>query len=141
MNNKEKLAHTISGRITKATRASIPTTVELGIINDDLSLSVDSIQGTISPDEYMINLIFSHENYCSYTEMNSSQNAPHHHEGGSHAQYVGSGYHTHDDGLHDHRAPSCLRRLEPKDRVLVMWAGFEPIIISIVVPGNSITKN
>jgi len=141
VNNKERLSHTITSRMAKSAKAAVPTTVELGVINDDMSLTVDSIPRKIPPEDYMIDLELSHENYYSYNELNSSRNAPHHHAGGEHAQEGGSGYHTHDDGLHDHRVPSVFRRLQPGDRVLVIWVGFEPIITAIVVPGTTITKN
>lgn len=141
-NNMNRLGNTLAGRMTKTAAANIPTTLELGIINADMSLTTDTLKGNISPKDYMVDLMLTHENYYSYNELNSSQNAPHHHEGGEHEGHqAGTGYHTHDDGLHDHRAPSVFRRLQPGDRVLVAWVGFEPIIIAIVVQGDAITKN
>lgn len=141
ISNIERLGDTISGQMAKSAKAAVPMTVELGIINDDLSLTVDSIPRKIPIEDYAISLLLSHENYYSYNELNSSAKAPHHHEGGAHAQASGSGFHTHDDGLHDHRVPSVFRRLEPGDRVLVIWVGFEPIIIDIIVEGTRVTKN
>lgn len=139
--NIERLGDTLSQRMKRSAIAAVPTTLELGIINGNLSLSVDSIGTPIPQGDYMVDLRLTHENYYSYNELNSSAKAPHHHAGGTHAQYAGDGYHTHDDGLHDHRAPSVFRRLEPGDRVLVAWVGDEPVIISIVVSGTTITKN
>lgn len=141
MSNIERLGETLAGRMKKSAQAAVPMTAELGIINGDLSLTVDSIARKIPKEDYMISIGLSHANYYSYNEMNSSANAPHHHAGGEHAQMSGNGYHTHDDGLHDHRAPSVFRRLKPGDRVLVIWVGFEPIIADIVVPGTTYTKN
>lgn len=141
VNNKERLAQQLMGRMTSTARKNIPTTVELGIINGDLSLTVDSIARKIPQEDYMIDLQLTHETYYTYTELNSSANAPHHHEGGEHAQAAGTGHHTHDDGLHDHRVSSVFRRIQPGDRVLVIWVGFEPIIVAIVVPGTTITPN
>lgn len=141
MDNKQKLAQILSGRMAVSARAAVPMTVELGIINEDLSLTVDSIARKIPPEDYMIDLTLTHETYYTYNELNSSAKAPHHHEGGTHPQQGGSGAHTHDDGLHDHRVPSVFRRLEPGDRVLVLWVGFEPIIVAIVVSGTQITPN
>ena len=141
MDNKQKLAQILSGRMAVSARAAVPMTVELGIINGDLSLTVDSIARKIPPEDYMIDLTLTHETYYTYNELNSSAKAPHHHEGGIHPQQGGSGAHTHDDGLHDHRVPSVFRRLEPRDRVLVLWVGFEPIIVAIVVSGTQITPN
>ena len=139
--NLQRLGETLAGNMKRTANAAVPTTLELGIINGNLSLTVDSIANPIPQGDYMVPLHLTHENYYSYNEMNSSRKAPHHHAGGEHAQVGGSGYHTHDDGLHDHRVPSVFRRLKPGDRVLVAWIGFEPVIIDIVVAGTTITKN
>lgn len=136
-----RLGNTLAGGMQKTARTAVPVTVELGTINSDLSLTTDTLNGNISPSDYMIDLQLTHENYYSYDEMNSSANAPHHHEGGEHSQMEGNGKHTHDDGLHDHRVPSVFRRLQPGDRVLVMWVGNEPIITAIVVSGDTTTSN
>lgn len=138
--NIQRLSNTLANRMSKTAQRNIPVTIELGIINGDMSLTTDTLNGNISPKDYMIDLQLTHENYYSYDEMNSSRNAPHHHEGGEHS-CVSTGFHTHDDGLHDHRVPSVFRRLQPGDRVLVAWVGNEPIIIAIVVSGETITPN
>lgn len=143
--NVQRLGETLAGRMKRTARAAVPTTLELGIINDNLSLTVDSIGNQIPQADYMVALHLTHATYYSYNELYDTERTPsrkpHHHEGGTHAQYSGSGYHTHDDGLHDHRAPSVFRRLKPGDRVLVAWIGFEPVIVDIVVAGTTITKN
>lgn len=140
--NVQRLGEALAGRMKKSAAAAIPTTLELGIINGNLSLTVDSIANPIPQADYMVALHLTHENYYSYNELNSSANAPHHHAGGTHGGHDGgNGSHTHDDGLHDHRVPSVFRRLEPGDRVLVAWIGYEPVIIDIVVAGTTITKN
>lgn len=139
--NVQRLGEALAGRMKKSAAAAIPTTLELGIINGNLSLTVDSIGNPIPQADYMVALHLTHENYYSYNELNSSRKAPHHHAGGEHGQCAGTGAHTHDDGLHDHRVPSVFRRLEPGDRVLVAWIGYEPVIIDIVVAGTTITKN
>lgn len=143
--NIQRLGETLSGRMKKSAAAAIPTTLELGTINDNLSLTVDSIGTPIPQADYMVDLRLTHETYYSYNELYDADRKPtrkpHHHEGGTHAQYTGSGYHTHDDGLHDHRSPSVFRRLEPGDRVLVAWIGYQPVIVAIVVAGTTITKN
>lgn len=50
---------------------------------------------------------------------------------------------THESYLSDKsdRVPSVFRRLQPGDRVLVMWAGNEPIVTAIVVSGDTTTSN
>lgn len=140
--NIQRLGETLSGRMKKTASAAVPTTLELGIINGNLSLTVDSIGTPIPQADYMVALHLTHENYYSYNELNSSRNAPHHHAGGEHGGHSGGdGFHTHDDGLHDHRVPSVFRRLEAGDRVLVAWIGHQPVIVDIVVAGDTITKN
>ena len=140
--NTQRLGNVLASRMTKAARANSHTYLELGIINDDLSLTVDGLVGKIDPDDYMVVLHLTHENYYTYNELNSSAKAPHVHEGGSHTQEVGDGSHVHDtDGLHDHRVPSVFRNIKVGDRVLVAWIGYTPIIVDIVVAGTTITKN
>lgn len=140
--NIQRLGETLTGRMKKSAAAAVPTTLELGTINGNLSLTVDSIGTPIPQADYMVDLRLTHDTYYSYTEMNSSRNAPHHHAGGTHGGHDGgSGSHTHDDGLHDHRVPSVFRKLEPGDRVLVAWIGYQPVIVAIVVAGTTITTN
>ena len=139
--NIQRLGNTLAKRMAKTSKNAIPVTLELGIINSDMSLTTDTLVGNISPQDYMVDLQLTHLNYYSYNELNSSAEKPHHHEGGEHTQEAGTGYHTHDDGLHDHRVPSVFRRLQPGDRVLVAWVGNEPIIVAIVVSGDTITRN
>lgn len=144
--NVQRLGQTLASRMKKSAAAAIPTTLELGIINSNLSLTVDSISNPIPQADYMVALHLTHETYYSYNELyDTDRNAtrkPHHHAGGAHGGHDGgNGSHTHDDGLHDHRAPSVFRRLEPGDRVIVAWIGYEPVIVDIVVAGTTITKN
>jgi len=89
-------------------------------------LSVDSLRQPIPKGDYMITLTLVSSTW-------RTERLPHNHEGGTHSQEVGSGYHTHDDGDHDHRIPPDFRGVEPGDRVLVAWCGHQPVVISIVV--------
>lgn len=140
--NTQRLGGILASRMNSTARAVSGVPLELGTINGDMSLKVDSLNGNISPNEYLVVLHLTHENYFTYNELNSSSKAPHVHAGGTHSQEIGSGYHTHSsDGLHDHRLPSVFRGLKPGDRVLVAWAGVEPVIVEIVVEGTTITKN
>ena len=145
--NIQRLGNTLTSRMAKTAKAAIPATVELGIINGDLSLSVDSLPGKISPSDYMVDLSLTHETYYTYNELYNTDMVPartyHKHYEGEHSGHEsGDGGHKHTtDGLHDHRVPSVFRRLKAGDRVLVIWVGHEPIIISIVVAGDTITPN
>lgn len=140
--NTQRLGNVLANRMNKTARANSHIFLELGTINSDLSLKTDSLNGNISPNDYMISLHFTHENYFTYNELNSSTKSPHVHTGGGHSQIEGDGSHVHDtDGLHDHRVPSVFRKIKAGDRVLVAWVGSEPIIVDIVVAGTTITKN
>lgn len=129
-NNIQRLGDTLSRRMVRSANAAIPTTVELGTINSDLSLTTDGLGGKIPPSDYMIDLRLTHDTYLTSEET-------HQHEGGKHHQFSGDGYHTHNDGIHSHRLPSVFRRPKAGDRVLVIWVGHEPIIVAIVVSGTS----
>lgn len=146
--NIQRLGDTITDRMKKTAGASVPTVLELGVINANLSLTTDSLKTPIPKGDYMVSLSLTHKNYFTYNELNSSAKAPHHHSGGDHSHSgcgIGGGHsggaHTHDDGLHDHRVPSVFRRLRAGDRVLVAWVGNEPIVVDIVVSSNTITEN
>ena len=141
--NLQRLGDTLTGRMKKTSREAIPTTVELGIINDNLSLTTDSLKTPIPKGDYMVSLALTHKNYYTYNELNSSANAPHKHYHGDHGGHLsGDGSHSHTtDGLHDHRAPSVFRQLKAGDRVLVAWCGNEPVVVDIVVSSNTITEN
>lgn len=130
--NTQRLGNVLANRMKKTATANAHTFLELGTINSDLSLKTDSLNGRISPNDYMISLHLTHENYFTYNELNSSTNSPHTHTGDGH---------VHNDGLHDHRVPSVFRKIKAGDRVLVAWVGSEPIIVDIVVAGTTITKN
>ncbi len=139
--NLQRYGDVLASRTKKTANAAVPLYLELGKIESNLYLKVDSVKDPIASDQYLISLSLTHENYFSYNEMNSSAAAPHHHEGGTHAQKGGSGHHTHDDGLHDHRIPSVFRKLQEGDRVLVAWCGAQPVIVDIVVAGDTISIN
>lgn len=141
--NVQRLGNALTSQMKQTAGAAVPTTLELGTVNGDLSISTDGLSTVIPKGSYMVSLALTHENYFSYNELNSSTKKPHVHTGGSHEGHEsGDGEHTHDaDGLHDHRAPSVFRRLKAGDRVLVAWVGHEPVVIDIVVSSNTITKN
>lgn len=139
--NINRIGEAFDRQNKKTVYANASTVLELGTINANLSLSVSRFANPIPKDEYMVSLDLTHENYFTYNELNSSTKKPHHHEGGMHSQFSGDGYHTHDDGLHDHRVPSVFRPLQPGDRVLVAWVGDDAVVICVVVPSNTITKN
>ncbi len=143
ISNLSKLGTTLSSRMAKTAAAAVPLCLELATVNGDMSITTDSFPEPIKKNEYMINLQLTHKNYFTYNEMNSTKKSPHVHKGGEHDQMRGTGYHEHitNESLHDHRVPSVFRKLKAGDRVLVAWVGGEPIVIAIVVPGDTISQN
>lgn len=133
-NNMNRLGDILANRMTRAARANTSVTLELGIINSDMSLTTDGLTGRISKSDYMVDIRLTQDAY-------ETSETTHTHTGGTHGGHEsGSGSHTHDGGNHKHKLPSSFRRLNPGDRVLVAWAGTEPVVIAIVVSGAATTK-
>lgn len=123
--NMQRLGNTLSNRMKRTASGAVPTTIELGVVNPNLSITTDSLQAAIPKGDYMINLML--------TGSRRTSSETHTHSGGSHSQYSGSGSHTHNDGEHSHELPGGFRSLRSGDRVLVAWCGNEPVVIAIVV--------
>lgn len=125
--NLQRLGDTLSGRMTKTAGAAVPATTELGTINSNLSLSADSLGTPIPKGAYMVDIRLS----CSTYNTSSTT---HSHSGGTHSGHqLGDGSHNHTGGEHKHRIPEEFRALQPGDRVLINWCGYEPVVVAIVV--------
>lgn len=125
--NLQRLGDTLAQRMKRSSEAAVPTTIELGVINGNLSLTTDSLKTPIPKGDYMVNLALA----CSTYRTSKEEHA---HSGGTHGGHTsGSGSHDHDGGIHDHRLPEDFRPLKAGDRVLVAWCGNEPVVIAIVV--------
>lgn len=124
--NIQKLGAAMASRMKQTSKAAVPVSLELGTINGNLSLSVDSLGTPIPKGEYMVALPLKCKSYQTTTES-------HTHDGGSHTQTEGDGSHFHSGGAHSHRLPEEFRPLKSGDRVLVAWCGHEPVVINIVV--------
>lgn len=128
--NIQRLGETIDGRMKKAAGAAVPTSIELGVINSNLSLTTDSLKAQIPRGDYMVNLLLAGQE-----EETSSEE--HKHSGGDHNHgwvgdsSSGGGAHSHEGGEHKHTV--TLRGLKAGDRVLVAWCGHEPVVIAVVV--------
>lgn len=110
-NNMKRLGDVLAGRMQRTAKSNTQTSLELGTINGDLSLSVDGLSGRIARRDYMVDVRLTHDDYKT----------------------------SETDG-HDHRLPSPFRRVQAGDRVLVAWVGYEPIVVAIVVSGEKITS-
>lgn len=129
--NIQKLGNTLAGRMQKTAKAAVPTSLELGVITDNLSLETDSLQTAIPRGDYMIALHLTASSYRTSSESHSHSGGSHSHSGSDHSH--GGGDHSHSGGAHSHELPGEFRGIKSGDRVLVAWCGNEPVIISIVV--------
>lgn len=144
VSNMTKLGNALSKRMQDSIKGNREVIHELGVVNGDLSITVDSLPEPIAKSDYMIDIRLTHDTYYTFNELNSSQGKPHIHQGAesAHKQATGDGIHIHNsDGLHTHRIPSVFRGLKSGDRVLVEWVSGEPIVVTIVVPGDQQNKN
>lgn len=123
--NFQRLGATLSNRMKRTADGAVPTSIELGVVNSNLSITTDSLQEPIPRGDYMINLML--------TGGITTSTESHTHSGGSHGGHEsGSGTHSHDGGDHSHELPITFRGLRVGDRVLVAWCGTEPVVIAIV---------
>lgn len=125
--NLQRLGAGLAERMKHTAGAAVPVVAELGTITRNLSLSVDSLKTPIPKGQYMVNIAYSGETY-------RTNEVAHTHSGGAHSGHEsGNGSHSHDGGNHSHALPSVFRALRSGDRVLVIWCGFEPVVVSIIV--------
>lgn len=129
--NMNRLGSVLSGRMNKTARENVPTTLELGVINNDMSLTTDGLSGRIEPRDYMVDIRLASDS-CKTESATVSLS------GGTHGGHEsGNGSHTHTGGEHSHTLPKVYRGLKPGDRVLVAWVGNEPIVIAVLVSGDT----
>lgn len=57
--NIQRLGNALSSQMKKTADAAVPTTLELGSIRDNLSLTTDSLRSLIPRGEYMVNLMLT----------------------------------------------------------------------------------
>lgn len=127
MNNLERLGATLDGRMKRTSGAAVPTFTELGLINENMSLTTDSLKSAIPKGDYMVDARLASSSY-------NTSSTTHTHSGGNHDGHTsGTGSHSHSGGAHTHRLPEAFRPLKAGDRVLVSWCGNEPVVIAIVV--------
>ena len=130
--NTQRLGDILASRMKKTSSAAVPITVELGKINDNRSLSTDSLKDPIPVGDYMINLMLNGNSY------DTSSNGSHFGHidadamaNGNGGDVLGDASNTLSAGEHNHSY--TLRILQPGDRVLVVWCGMEPIVVAVVV--------
>lgn len=101
--NLQRLGAELASRMKKTSLGMIPVVTELGTITKNLSLKVDGLNSLIPKGDYMVNIMHSGGSYSTSTSEN-----------------------------HSHKLPSVFRPLKQGDRVLVVWCGFTPVVISVI---------
>lgn len=105
--NTQRLGRTLANRMKQTSNAAVKTTIELGKVNQNLSITPNSLRVAIPKGDYMVNLMLT---------------------GGT-----STGSASFGDGSHSHTLPSAFRALQAGDRILIAWCGNEPVVIAIVV--------
>lgn len=103
MNNFERMAEMLRASQRKAVQDNTGICAELGTVNGDRSLTVDSIKASIPRGDYLTALPMAAGNATTPA----------------------------GDPSHNHTVPG-LRGIQPGDRVLVIWAGCDPVVTAIV---------
>ena len=117
--NMQRLGSLLDSRMKQTSGAASKVYLEFGVINSNLSLTTDTINTPIPKGDYMISLALTHDDYRGYNPEDGGE----------------------DTEPHKHRVPSVFRRIQAGDRVLVAWAGYEPVVVDIIVSSNTITSN
>ena len=118
----EELGKMIDFQMKNIAGASKGITVELGIINANMSLSVASLGNTIPKGDYMISLHLKAQSLKLETNsvsLSTSTDDEH--------------SHTVNEHKHTITLPSAMRGIQAGDRVIVAWVGTEPVVVDIVV--------
>lgn len=63
--NMQRLGATLSNRMKKTANGAVPTTIELGVVNANLSITTDSLQDPIPRGDYMISSSLTGNGYVS----------------------------------------------------------------------------
>ena len=53
--NMQRLGATLSNRMKRTANGAVKTTIELGVVNSNLSITTDSLQDPIPKGDYMVN--------------------------------------------------------------------------------------
>lgn len=116
--NFSALGNVLHNTMQNVVKGNSSVSVELGIINSDLSLTTDSFPQPIPKGSYMVSIHLT-SNHGWEIEGN-----------GAH------GGHESGNGAHTHTIK--FRKLQSGDRVLVARAGTERIVMAIVTSSNNI---
>lgn len=101
-NNIQRFTDMMSNRMKQTSNAAVPTTMELGTVNANLSITPDSLRVPIPKGDYMVNLMLT------------------------------GGRNTSSNDEHSHQLPASFRGIQPGDRILIAWCGNEPVVVAVV---------
>ena len=66
--NVQRLGDILANRMKKTAGAAVPTAIELGTINSNLSLTTDSLQAAIPQGDYMVGIQLAQSTYAGVAE-------------------------------------------------------------------------
>lgn len=123
----------------------VPTVIDLGVIQPDMSLKTYSFDIPIPSKDYLIcrSLMIGKKDELLAKTKEGQGTHPHGLSGG-HTGHTATeptsgaeGEHTHPDTegehVHDVLIPESMRTLKPGDTVLVAWVGNDAVVIDIVM--------
>lgn len=139
------LARELTGRMQKEAGNLFESAFDFGIIQGDMSLLCDHFPKKIPEGEYLVTRHLTNgkeDDVLTKTQYPGKPNSGKHVHGpnGGHAQYTGSGIHSHPDTsetehVHDVLVPRNMADLLPGDRVLVAWV-FDYAVAVDVIPDD-----
>ncbi len=109
MDNLTALGELLNQQMQRVRKAGKEREFELGTIDDDLSLIVDSLKDAISKGDYLIALRLT--------------------------ALTGGRLTTSEHSI----LPEPMRGIRPGDRVIVAWVGGQPIVMDIVTGSKELT--
>lgn len=118
------LAGVLQGRM--AAMAESPPVTDIGEIGADMSLDLNMFKQPIPQSDYLV---------CRQLTLGPT--------GGKLTEEKTQGQHgvhLSGDGSHNHdiKIPEKMRSIKPGDRVLVVWAGDDAVVIDIILPATEV---
>lgn len=132
----EDLGKIMDSQMKRVMSANNGITVELGIIKPTMALHVDSLVNDIPAGEYMISLHIQDEPLTINTtteNLETSEASLTTEKEEEHTHTIKPHKHSISGHKHSVTLPNKLRGLQAGDRVLVLWAGTEPVVVDIVI--------
>lgn len=114
MDNLTAFGELLNRQMQRIQLTNTTTVVEFGVIQEDLSLRTDSLKDDIPKGEYLLSLLLTGlTGECLVSSVEGTD-------------------------PHSHVLPDSLRGIRPNDRVLVLWAGNQPIVLAILAASKEV---